>query len=74
MKALTYKFVHVLLQIEQGMYLYSLENEEFLVTLYYGFQEEMNALQSAGGAGSATPAPCLKIGQAIKADPGRGDV
>ncbi|OAE23822.1 hypothetical protein AXG93_369s1160 [Marchantia polymorpha subsp. ruderalis] len=61
-------------EIEQGMYLYSLENEEFLVTLYYGFQEEMNALQSAGGAGSATPAPCLKIGQAIKADPGRGDV
>ncbi|KAL2614116.1 hypothetical protein R1flu_025808 [Riccia fluitans] len=61
-------------EVEQGMYLYSLESEHFLVTLYYGFQEIMDPSQAAGGTRSGSPATVLKIGQALKTDPSQSYV
>jgi hypothetical protein len=60
------------MQIDQGMYLYGLENEQFLVTLYSGLQDEMSTFQT-GGSTAGNALTCLRIGQALKVKPERGE-
>ncbi|CAM6095220.1 unnamed protein product [Calypogeia fissa] len=59
-------------EIDQGMYLYGLENEQFLVTLYSGLQDEMSTFQT-GGSNPGNALTCLRIGQALKVKPDRSD-
>jgi hypothetical protein len=68
--ASTIKLVVVFyLQEEQAMYMYSLENEEFLVTLYWGLEDDHRTLPLAGPLPLELQLMAWRVGGAQKYDP-----